>query len=64
MKYNNWRLLCAQVWNLGPSIVEKAEIEIQIPHQYILPLGQEIFMRILEHQVSGLTGTLKGNVNM
>jgi hypothetical protein len=60
MKHTNWRFLCAQVWNLGPSTVERAEIEIQIPHQYVLPPVQEIFMRILEPQVSGLLGTLKG----
>jgi len=62
MKYTNWRLLCAQVWNLGPSTVERAEIEFQIPHQYVLPPVQEIFMRILEPQVSGLSGILKDNV--
>jgi len=61
MKYNNWRFLCAQVWNLGPSTVETAEIEFQIPHQYVLPPVQEIFMRILEPQVSGVSGTLKEN---
>jgi hypothetical protein len=61
MKHTNWQLLCAQIWNLGPSTVERAEIEFQIPHQYVLPTGQKIFMRILEPQVSGVTGTLKGN---
>ena len=61
MKRTNWRLLWAKVWNLGPSTVERAEIEFQIPHQYVLPPVQEIFMRILEPQVSGLPGTLKGN---
>jgi len=61
MKYTNWRFLCAQVWNLGPSTVERAEIEFQIPHQYVLPPLQEIFMRILEPQVSALSGTLKDN---
>jgi hypothetical protein len=58
IKHTNWRFLCDQVWNLGPSTVERAEIEIQIPHQYILPPVQEIFMRILEPQVSELSDTL------
>jgi hypothetical protein len=42
--------------------VETAEIEFRIPHQYVIPPEQEIFMRILEPQVSRLSGTLKGNV--
>jgi hypothetical protein len=61
MNHINWRFLCAQVWNLGPSTVERAEIEFRIPHQYVLPPVQEIFMRILEPQVSGMSGTLKDN---
>jgi hypothetical protein len=52
MKKINGGILCGQVWNLGPSVVEAAEIEFQIPHQYVVPPGQEIFMRVLEHQVS------------
>jgi hypothetical protein len=52
MKRINQGFLCGQVWNLGPSTVETAEIEFQIPHQYVLPPLQEIFMRVLEHQVS------------
>ncbi|XP_023711534.1 integrin alpha-9 isoform X2 [Cryptotermes secundus] len=40
-----------QVWNSGPSTVETAEIEFQIPHQYVLPPTQEIFMRVLEPQL-------------
>jgi hypothetical protein len=52
------------MWNLGPSTVERAEIEFQIPHQYVLPPVQEIFMSILEPQVSGVSGTLKGNANV
>ena len=42
--------------------MERAEIEFQIPHQYVFPPVQEIFMRILEPQVSRLSGTLKGDV--
>jgi hypothetical protein len=62
MKHTNWWFLCAQMWNLGPSTVERAEIEFQIPHQYVLTTGQEIFLRILQPQVSRLSGTFKGDV--
>jgi hypothetical protein len=41
-----------QVWNLGPSKVETAMIEIEIPHQLEGPNGEQIFMQVFEPQVS------------
>jgi hypothetical protein len=45
-------LFCVlQVWNLGPSKVETAMIEIEIPHQLEGPNGAQIFMQVFEPQV-------------
>jgi hypothetical protein len=41
-----------QAWNLGPSKVETAMIDIEIPHQVKGPNGKQIFMQVFEPQVS------------
>jgi hypothetical protein len=41
-----------QAWNLGPSKVETAMIDIEIPHQLKGPNGEQIFMQVFEPQVS------------
>ena len=41
-----------QAWNLGPSKVETAMINIEIPHQLKGPNGEQIFMQVFEPQVS------------
>jgi len=41
-----------EAWNLGPSKVETAMIDIEIPHQLKGPNGEQIFMQVFEPQLS------------
>jgi len=45
------RVSVLQVWNLGPSKVERVMIELEIPHQLDGPNGQKIFMHVYKPQV-------------